>query len=231
MHQSRNKISYLDIFLNDKSIRGVLGQSFTLPSKLNLKTKLICALLCYYSLIVNTGYQANLQSLLTHPPKDTTMKTFKDLEDVDFKISLSRLEFNMFTLNRTIKKLLRFEETYRDFVKLRESMNTSYAYPVSRTRWQVFHERQMTYENNVFYYADNMCFLKFIDLSIPARKYLPYRNVFAEHIQRLHASGLINYWTSFNFYDMVRQNLTSLEDISEPVKWAQPLGWYDLIKV
>ena len=81
-------LSFITVLLNDKSIRGLLGQTFVMPKKPTLFTQYICFVLCYGSLLLYTAYQAYLQSHLVHPVLDKRMESYDDIRRNKYKILL-----------------------------------------------------------------------------------------------------------------------------------------------
>nr|XP_036219436.1 uncharacterized protein LOC106620340 [Bactrocera oleae] len=124
----RMKINFINLFLNDKSIRGILGQSFVPAVRPNLKVKLIIFLLCYMSIIINTTYQAYLQSYLTQPPLQPMYRTYNDIEAAGLKVLFPAKEKHMVDRNSSAMEHLNLFENVEDYnmwLKYRSSMNTN----------------------------------------------------------------------------------------------------------
>lgn len=225
-----NRLTFTNIFLNDKSIRGLLGQSFVMPAKPSLFMQYVCFLLCYTSLIIATTYEAYLQSHLIHPSLGKQLESYKDIREAGLKIAISSDELSMFS-PATLRKhrdLFKKISSFDDFLKLRARMDTRYVYPVSNSRWQVFHQQQQLFQRPLFYYAKNLCVLKLMLLSVPFRPNLPYKALFNQHMLDVRATGLLQYWINDNFFVMVRLKYMHLSDLSTPEKYADAMVLKDL---
>ncbi|XP_011193506.2 uncharacterized protein LOC105219220 [Zeugodacus cucurbitae] len=222
----RLKISFINLFLNDKSIRGILGQSFVPAVRPNLKVKLIIFLLCYMSIITNTTYQAYLQSYLTHPPLQPMYRSYDDMEAAGLKVIFSAKEKYVLDSNSSAlahPKLFEIMQDYNAWLKLRSSMNTKYVYPVSNARWEVFEFQQSLFHRPIFYFNTDLCFFKNALNCLPTRPDLPYLDLLDDFILRLYSSGIIKEWLSLNFYVMAKLKLVVFEDLSKPMDFGRPL--------
>ncbi|XP_039952999.1 uncharacterized protein LOC120769985 [Bactrocera tryoni] len=220
------KINFINLFLNDKSIRGILAQSFVPVLKPNLKVKLIIFLLCYMSIITNTTYQAYLQSYLTQPPLKPMYRTYDDMEAAGLKVLISAKEKYILDMNSSVQEhpdLFEIIEDHNTWLKHRSSMNTKYVYPVSNARWEVFEFHQSLFHRPIFYFNADLCFFKSSIISFPTRPDLPYRDLLDDVILRLHSSGIIKEWISLNFFVLAKLKLVVFEDLSKPLDSGRPL--------
>lgn len=219
-HLSWKNLTLANILLNDKSLRGLLGQSFPFPPNPSKHLKLIIFVLCFASVMITTMYEAYLQSYFTQPPSEPYIRSFRDIGNSSLKMAISRLEVNVLTsLNnshfREISKdhLLIFDDL-SEYLVLRDSFNTSFIFPVSVDRWNGYEEQQKLFAEPAFYLATNLCFNQFMLFSPPLRRYLPHRHLFEDHMMRQHEFGLVTFWKSQSFIEMVRLGLASMEDLS-----------------
>lgn len=223
----RMEINCINLFLNDKSIRGILGQSFVPVVGPNLKVKLIIFLLCYMSIITNTTYQAYLQSFLTQPPLQPMYRSYDDLEAAGLKILFSAKEKYVLDANSSVlehTKLFEIVQDYNTWLKHRSSMDTQYVYPVSNTRWEVFEFQQSLFHRPIFYFNTDLCFFRSAIVCLPTRPDLPYRDLLDDFILRLHSSGIIKEWISLNFFVLAKLKLVIFEDLSKPLDSGRPLA-------
>lgn len=224
----------LDSFLlNDKCIRGLLGQPFPFPLLSTRKLKMICFLLCFASLMTTTMYGAYLQAFLWMPPALSKMRSFEDLDNSRYKVAINLAEMDIlgFADNRTLDQVspehLEVFEDYRQFVELRETFDDNYIFPVTSLRWRTYQEQQKVFAFPVFYYTKDFCLSRFNFLSFPVRRDLPYRHLFEEHLLRQKEFGLLKHWLDRSFLYMVRLGLTSLEDFGPPPV-SDPIDLEDL---
>ncbi|XP_068144166.1 uncharacterized protein [Drosophila tropicalis] len=222
------------VLLNDKSLRGLLGQSFPWPTSSSKKLKLICMCLCFASVMMTTMYEAYLQSFFTRPPPEPFLRTLEDVDNSRYLIVITQKEADRFSFlnnpssNRARRNRTKVVDNWNDFLQLRDTFNASYIYPVSEVRWRTYKEQQKLFDEPSFYYSDDICLSRLLFLCIPVRQYLPYRDLFQEHIQRQQEFGLTYFWIERSFYDMVRLRLTPLEDFSRPQVNAEAIELIDL---
>ncbi|XP_058986766.1 uncharacterized protein LOC101890143 [Musca domestica] len=223
-------LSFINVIVNDRSIRVLLGQSFVMPKKPRLWMKYICFLLCYTSLIISTTYQAYLQSNLIHPALEKRVGSYDDMIKAGLKIAITSQELEFLDKPTYIKykELFVSIEPYDRFLKLRESMDTRFVYPVSNTRWEVFNEQQRLFQRTLFYYSSHLCLSKQALLAVPLRPNLPYKSLFDKHLLHLRETGLLQYWISVNFYTMVRLKITAFRDLSTPEESVDAIELDDL---
>lgn len=218
----KRSLSLTSVLMNDMCLRGFLCQPFPFPRQCSRKLKLMCLLLCFASLMTTTMYGAYLKAFLYSPPPQPMMRTFSDLERSRYKIAMNWAEMDMlrFENNRILPHVsnerVEIIKDYHEFVRLRESFNSNYVFPVTSVRWGTYDEQQKLLFNPVFYYSENICLSRDNILSFPIRRHLPYRNLFEEHILRQKEFGLLNHWIDHSFLDMLRLELTPHTDMSEP---------------
>ncbi|XP_039482888.1 uncharacterized protein LOC120446129 [Drosophila santomea] len=227
-------LSLANILLNDKSLRGLLGQSFPFPLNASKKLRLIFTILCFASIMLNTMYDAYLQSYFTNPPSEPEIGSFEDIGSYNRRIAMPALEVNgLIKTNNSHFREIRVEDleifdNMPEVYKLRDDFNLSYNYVVTGDRWRSYAELQTFFKEPVFYYARDLCFSRLIFLSVPLRRHLPYRHLFDEHMMQQHEFGFVNYWMSHSLFDMVRLDLTPLKDLSRPLAYTPSLLMDDI---
>ncbi|XP_037806578.1 uncharacterized protein LOC119600444 [Lucilia sericata] len=224
-------LNVIDIVLNDKSIRGLLGQSFVMPRQTSLFMKYICFLLCYSSILICTTYEAYLQSHMVHPSLEKRMETYDDIRKNNYKILINYRE-SVFLCPEILKQHNDIFVKVRDLERLltlRQNMDIRYIYPVSQTRWFVFNERQKLFQRKLFYYSSQLCLSHLDLLSFPLRPGLPYRYQFDQHLLDVRDTGLLDHWLENNFLTMVSLKLSSFEDLSIADEYGQVLELMDYL--
>jgi len=227
-------LSLANILLNDKSLRGLLGQSFPFPLNASKKLRLIFTILCFASIMLTTMYEAYLQSFFTNPPSEPEICSFQDVGSYNRRIAMSALEVNgLIKTNNSHFREIRMDDleifdNMPECYELRDAFNLSYNYVVTGDRWRSYAEQQTLFKEPVFYFARDLCFSRLIFLSVPLRRHLPYRHLFDEHMMQQHEFGFVNYWMSHSFFDMVRLGLTSLKDLSRPLAYTPSLLMDDI---
>ncbi|EDV55903.1 uncharacterized protein Dere_GG20524 [Drosophila erecta] len=220
-HLSWKNLTLANVLLNDKSLRGLLGQSFPFPPNPSKHLKLIIFVLCFASLMITTMYEAYLQSYFTQPPSEPYIRSFRDIGNSPLRIALTRMEVNVLTSlnNSHFREIgedhLMIVEDISEYLVLRDSFNTSFIFPVSVDRWTSYEEQQKLFAEPAFYLATDLCFNQFMLFSPPLRRYLPHRHLFENHMMQQHEFGLVNFWKSQSVIEMIRLGLASMEDLSK----------------
>uniref|UniRef100_A0A1I8PI54 Ionotropic glutamate receptor C-terminal domain-containing protein n=2 Tax=Stomoxys calcitrans TaxID=35570 RepID=A0A1I8PI54_STOCA len=227
--KSTRILSLSNILLNDKSIRVLLGQSFVMPLKPCLFMQYVCFLSCYTSLIISTTYQAYLQSHLIHPAFEKRIETYDDMRSTGMRILITTPNSDFMDLSVYIRNQDLFlpQDSLDKLLKLRDTMDTRYAYPVTNSRWEVFQQQQRLFQRPLFYFSHNLCLKKHVFLAIPMRHNMPYRALFDKHIMELWQMGLMQHWIHTNFYTMVLRNYATFEDLSTPDEFADAIELND----
>lgn len=231
---SWEKLSLVNVLLNDRCLRGLLAQSFPLPAQQSRHLKAICTLLCFASIMTTTMYECYLQSFFTHPPPEPSLHTFEDVRASRYRVALDRREaalllqsYNVILSNAKNAIVL---DDWNDFVHMRDTYNASFIYPVTKLRWETYAEQQKIFERPAFYYSDDICLQRYILLCVPVRRHLPYRHLFELHQLQTQQFGLLKFWIERSFFEMVRLRLTPLEDFSvqrpfEDALYVRDISW------
>ncbi|XP_020799251.1 uncharacterized protein LOC110177075 [Drosophila serrata] len=221
--KSWQDLNLANVLLNDVSLRGLLGQSFPFPSNASNHLRLIFILLCFASVMLNTMYNAYLQSYFTDPPTEPPIRSFQDLTKYNKKLAVSAHEFSEMTItNNTKFKEININDMVifnsDEYLKLRDSLNQSYNYFVVETEWNTYEEQQRMFKEPIFYLSNDLCLTHFMHIAIPVRRLCPYRHLFDEHIMSQNEFGLVGYWRVHSFFDMVRLGITPLipKDLKPP---------------
>ncbi|XP_017124270.1 uncharacterized protein LOC108144136 [Drosophila elegans] len=221
-------LSLANILLNDKSLRGLLGQSFPFPANASKHLRIIFCILCFASIMITTMYEAYLQSFFTNPPSESKIHSFRDIGK-HHPVAIPSIEIDALirTNNSNFQEIRKddlviFDNLPECYV-LRDSFNSSYSFAVTGDRWSSYAEQQELFKEPVFYFARDLCFSRLLFMSIPLRAHLPYRHLFEEHMMRQQEFGLVIFWRGNSFFDMVRLGLTPLKDLSHPRAYSPSL--------
>ncbi|KAH8259922.1 hypothetical protein KR038_010924 [Drosophila bunnanda] len=236
-NRSWHDLSLASVLLNDVSLRGLLGQSFPFPLNSNRHLKLVFTILCFASVLMTTMYNAYLQSFFTNPPSGPYIRTYQDFSRHRQKLAITALEVDI--LNRINNSKFRemksgdlvvFDDM-EECIGLRDSFNLSYNYVVTGDRWSSYAEFQKIFKQPIFYFSNDLCFTRMLFMSIPLRRYLPYRHLFEDHILHQNEFGLIRYWRAHSFFDMVRLGITPLEDLTNPQDFNKSIIMEDVSRI
>ncbi|XP_034480161.1 uncharacterized protein LOC117785969 [Drosophila innubila] len=225
-------LSLANVLLNDRCLRGLLGQSFPLPENPNRYLKAIILLICFASIMTTTMYQSYLQAYFTQPPLEPILRSLQEVRESPYRVATHPHEANEL-LNRRILTTdndtnLHVLETWQKYVQLRDNFNASYVYLVTDARWRTYAEQQRFFKHPVFFYSDDICVYRYAFLCVPLRRHLPYRELFEEHMQLMQEFGMLQFWMSRSYFDMVQLRQTALKDYSNPKPVEEDLYLRDL---
>lgn len=225
--QKRNHhVIFSDYVLNDVALRGILGQPFKVWLKAEFFTKYIYVLLSLTGLYLSLIYSAFLQTFFTRPFKEPQLRTFQDLYDHNFYTLVSHREMKYFTDANMKFDMLHLKTSYREFDKMRNSLNTSYAYPNIDIHWNsLFSHQQNLLKNKLFIFSRDACLFHSYMLSFPLAVNSIYRDAVQELILNARDYGLISHWLTTNFPDdsAMNKNMSSVDLRSIDPIYGQPL--------
>ncbi|XP_037818886.1 uncharacterized protein LOC119608509, partial [Lucilia sericata] len=223
-------LNLADILINDKAFRAVLGQGFPFNHKnLDYFVVYIFILLFFTGLVVITLFAVFLSSFMTSPPKSTPIKSFADLEKSGIKLYISEGEYAYIYPSDYLKypQLFHITESFNEFVRLRNTLNTSQAYVITSSSWPVVAVQQQLFSRQLFRYSKDLCFSRYLHFYF----ILPMHSVFREALQmstlRAYSSGLFFHWFESSFHELVSLGRLSFTDITEPRK-LMPISVEDL---
>lgn len=192
-----------DFILNDVALRGILGQPFAVWRKAGFFTKFVYVLLSLTGLYLSLIYGAFLQSFFTHPFKQPQLRTFEDLYSNGVYALLSDTELSYFSNTDVDFIVLYRNASYAEFNDMRNSLNTSYAYPTINIHWHsLFHNQQNALKDKLFMYSEDACFFTSFLVSFPMAENSIYRRLVHKMIMITNAHGLVNYWYRSNYPEM-----------------------------
>lgn len=223
-------VKFSDYILHDVALRGILGQPFNVWIKAGFFTKYIYILLSLTGLYLSLIYSAFLQTFFTRPFKEPQLKTFAALYENNIYTLLSDREVKYFKGANKNFKLLYRKTSFREYDKMKNELNTSYAYPYVNIHWNLLYNYQQNLlKNKLFIFSEDACMFNTYMLSFPLADNSMFREAVQELIMLVRDYGLINHWLDTNFPDdasnsesVIYQNL----DVIEPL-YGQPLKMED----
>ncbi|KAI9582416.1 uncharacterized protein LOC119637014 [Glossina fuscipes] len=229
----KSRLLWIDIFLNDKILRGVLGQSFALSYTTQISLQLLYGVVFLIGLINSALYSAHLKTLITTPTYQSHIKTFDDLRNSKTKLLFDVGDKD--TLNAILspeleKKLegcMIFTNDTGAYQRNRKMLNISYGYTVTQGIWNALQMQQKYFLRSVFCQPVTLNFLDFMLMALPLQENSPYKEPLDNLILSINAVGLLEAWSLQTFHDMVRQHKIPLIDTSEKLI-HEPLKIEDL---
>ncbi|XP_017874487.1 PREDICTED: uncharacterized protein LOC108621582 [Drosophila arizonae] len=180
------------------------------------------------ALLVLCVCQAQLFSLIIMCPMEAPIDSFDALLASNLRIFGLREEFDDLDDEFRARYALAFRLTgnLTKFFQLRNSFNTSWAYPITAIKWVVLKELQSYFQRPVFRYSE-LCLSQNYPYSILLADESIFRRRLMMFTMRSRSSGLINHWMRHSLIDMVKTDRMKIKDYSTP-SHVQPLRLQDL---
>lgn len=196
------------------------------------------ALLVFAGFIFSNMYTASFTSLLSTTVYGKQLETVADFIRMKKKIMMLDYERDVF-INSTGP----FPEEFTSLIiktdadtvaKHRDVLNTTYAYLVSRERWEVLNKQQDQLWKPFFRIASNKLCLTDFFLSFPIQQDSPFYEQLKDFGGRVSQSGLVHKWKDMSYIDAVNMGL--IRKFKETRMHPVPLGmeyfklvWLELI--
>nr|XP_017093992.2 uncharacterized protein LOC108123380 [Drosophila bipectinata] len=195
-----------DFLLNDRALLGILGQSFRLPCPAS--NRWIYLMLGIVGLNVSSIFEAALETMMAHPPRQFQARSFADLQRT--RLPLVTTEEDLHTVIDMHLNLLVLNVS--EYHEVRSSGNSSSAYFASRLHWTLFSEQQKRFSRELFIYSMEACMWSLALMSFQ----WPGASWFIEPVSKLilevRANGLYQYWVGMHHYDMTEAGLAGIDD-------------------
>lgn len=171
---------------------------------------------------------AQLSAMFIHPQQLKRIETFEQIKLANIPIMGWRGEFNMYPEELRIRYATLFisHENLVEFLKLRQSFNTSFAYTVGEDKYMMYKETQKYFKRPLFRYSYDLCMRRINPHSLLYQENWLFRHQFDAFVLRLQHSGILDWWQSNGLYDMIRAGHATLRDLSTEVN-ARPITWKD----
>ncbi|XP_037941271.1 uncharacterized protein LOC119674218 [Teleopsis dalmanni] len=214
---SRIKINYLNIFLNDKVVPGILGQSYILHTTPKLAYKFLYMSIFMLGLMMNTLFAAHLKTLITTHPNLPEVTNFEELRKMRMRMLFDEIEVDTIdrilgtNLLEPIRDLIDTADTLT-FQNQRKSLNTSHTYTVTTSLWRVFEELQRFFSRKLFQVPNAMVLIKFSLMKVPLQENSVLKESFDHYSGYAKAAGLFQHWYSSTFQDMLSAKKISIKD-------------------
>ncbi|KAH8406983.1 hypothetical protein KR222_003342 [Zaprionus bogoriensis] len=171
---------------------------------------------------------AQLSAMFIRPQHKGMIKSFEELRTANLSIVGGRNEFYMYPDEIRISYASSFisYENFTEFVELRDSFNTSYAYTIGSEKWRMYKEMQKYFRRPLFRYSSDVCIRHIAPQSLLYQENSLYCHQLNAFVLQARDCGLMNYWVSRGFYDMISAGRVSFRDLSTSVR-ARPLPYVD----
>ncbi|XP_075158084.1 uncharacterized protein LOC142231357 [Haematobia irritans] len=200
-------------FINDHTLPGILGQSFTTRNSPWRGLKIVYLLVSFAGLNIGTQFAANVSTLFSEQPYHKDIKTLKDFGKSSHNLLILEAHAKETRSNHPhMVNSITATLNGTDIINHIRVFNTSYGYAVTPPTWILFSGRQQFYSHKIFCQLNDPTFGRLLFHSVALYPQSPYREALNYLILRIHELGLIQAWHSSTFQDMVKLKLISLRD-------------------
>ncbi|XP_017049227.1 uncharacterized protein LOC108093611 [Drosophila ficusphila] len=202
-------VHLVDFLLNDRALRGILGQSFRFPlSESGCSSRLLYLVLGIMGLFISSIFESALETMMAHPPREFQARSFADVRRT--RIPLVTTKEDLHTLVDLHLNLLVVNGS--EYHHLRNGRNFSNAYLASRLHWTLFSEQQKRFSRELFIYSTDACLWSLALFSFQWPKSSPFAEPVSKLILEVRANGLYQFWVGMHQYDMTQAGLASMEN-------------------
>ncbi|XP_017857393.1 PREDICTED: uncharacterized protein LOC108610066 [Drosophila arizonae] len=161
--------------------------------------------------------QGRLLMVFIAPPTKTSITSFDALSNSKLRLFGIRSEHNLYDFDTRTRysQVFYLSNKMSDLQWHRNSLNTSYAYTVTYTKWQLYAEQQAFSRRPLFYYSEKFCFYQYVPFGLVIPENSPHRATLHNFILQLSESGLHNYWVTKSFYYMVQAGKLKIQEFGE----------------
>ncbi|KAL7728910.1 hypothetical protein ACLKA6_004249 [Drosophila palustris] len=170
------------------------------------------------AVLLASNVQGRLVSLFIAPPSRPHINSFGALYKSKLRILGLRSEYNGydFDMRTTYSGAFLLSDNISEFIAMRNSLNTSFAYTLTNTKWLLYAEQQAKSSRPLYYYSADLCFYKFMPNALVIPENSPHRAALDRLMLQLGQSGLYDHWTTLSFNYMVQAGRLTVRNLSEP---------------
>ncbi|XP_055857006.1 uncharacterized protein LOC129919923 [Episyrphus balteatus] len=212
--------------LNIDCFRGMLGQSFPETPTASFSTKINYSLIFLLGIMMVTSYDAFLQSFMTQPSREKVIKSFDDLQNSGLKILLTKDEIGTYLklkpkFMKKYSNLFQVENKPMTKNKLRDTLNTKYAFTVARITWMTYKNQQDFSNQHLFRWSEELCLFKNKLSAMFINENSIFKRILNLHILETQSSGLFDFWVKRTFYELLADGKIQKSNIGFDLKLHQ----------
>ncbi|KAH8312724.1 hypothetical protein KR044_012539, partial [Drosophila immigrans] len=183
----------------------------------------------FLAVLLASNVQGRIVSLFIAPTSKAPIDSFESLSKSKLRVFGLRSEYNAYDFDMRTKysAVFQLSDKMAELISLRNSLNTSFAYTVTYTKWLLYAEQQAHSTRPLFYFSTDLCFYQFVPFALVIPENSPHRAALNRLMLQLNQSGLYAHWTTKSFYYMVQAGRLNTRYASEP-RIIRPLMARDL---
>ncbi|XP_062123350.1 uncharacterized protein LOC133836778 [Drosophila sulfurigaster albostrigata] len=170
------------------------------------------------AVLLATNVLGRLVSLFVAPPSKPPIDSFAALDKSKLRVFGLRSEYNAydFDMRTQYSAIFQLSDKMSELIALRNSLNTSFAYTVTHTKWLLYEEQQSHSTRPLFYFSQDLCYYQFIPFALVIPENSPHRAALDHLMLQFGQSGLYAHWTAKSFHYMVQAGRLHMRNFSDP---------------
>ncbi|KAH8280975.1 hypothetical protein KR054_006354, partial [Drosophila jambulina] len=184
--------------------------------------------------MLSSNYRGRLFTYLASPPSVPPIDSLASLIESPVRIFSIRSEYSSIEFTKRTKYSAAFRLTYKasDLIAKRNSLNTSFGYTITNTKWKLFEEQQKRSSRPLFRYSTSkdLCFYEMVPFGFVVPENSAHRTTIHHFSLQLRESGLFDLWVSRGFSYMVKAGKIPFADLRDHYR-ANTLNITDLRNV
>ncbi|XP_068152806.1 uncharacterized protein [Drosophila tropicalis] len=182
--------------------------------------------------LLSLNFKGRILGLFVVPPLESPIDSFQAMASSKVRIFGNRAEYNSYDFDMRTKfsTVFRLSDSPSELIRLRNSLNISYAYTVTHTKWQLYAEQQAHSSRPLFRYSTDLCYYEMTPFALVIPENSPHRAPLHSFTLAVVESGLFDHWVAKSFYYMVEAGRLHMKDLF-PERQAHSVSLNDLIYV
>ncbi|KAH8280982.1 hypothetical protein KR054_006359, partial [Drosophila jambulina] len=214
------RVSFMEHFLHDSCLRGVLAQPFYGVLRTPALVRGLYLVISVLGILITAWYNSYYSTFVTSAPKLPPFTSYDSIEHSNLEVVIWKPEYEkLLQLSENMRKyssIFRITSDYQKFLQLRDSFDTRYGYMMPLEKWSLIKEQQKVFSSPLFTLPEDLC----VYHTIPIVFYIADNSIFRQPLDRLildvTATGLLAHWRDMALTEMIKAGQLHLVDRSRP---------------
>lgn len=211
-------VQWHEFLLHENCLRGALGQSFYEVFRAPLLIRGIYLQICVLGFLLTAWYNSYFSAYVTSAPKELPYRNYDELMASKLKVVAWEPEHEELVGRikgfQKYKPMFYLEPNFTKYIIMRDSLNTEYGYMMTTIKWIVINAQQKVFSKPLFRLRNDLCFFNTVPFVFPVHENSIYMEPINSLILDITDMGLIAYWTSKCFSELVEAGELNFVDPS-----------------
>lgn len=212
------RVQWHEYLLHESCLRGALGQSFYEVFRAPILVRGIYLQICVLGILLTAWYNSYFSAYVTSAPKELPYRNYDELMASKVKVVAWEPEHEELVGRikgfEKYKPMFYLEPNFTKFIVMRDSLNTKYGYMMPSIKWIVINAQQQVFSKPLFRFRKDLCFFNTVPFVFPVHENSIYMEPIKSLILDITDMGLITYWTSNCFSELVEAGELNFVDPS-----------------